>query len=87
MQLTAGNLGFRELDQKGRVLRAWRKAFTERVLMAMFRGVALIGPMLVMTLHPSRDTNLITVSVATFVVGITAAWSSYGSYGSFVDPL
>ena len=35
--------------------------------MAMFGGVALIGPMLIMTLQPSLNTSLITVSIATFL--------------------
>lgn len=35
--------------------------------MAMFGGAALIGPMLIMTLHPSLNTSLITVSMATFL--------------------
>lgn len=84
MQLAAGNLGFRELDQRGRTLRAQKKAFTERVFMAMFGGVALIGPMLIMTLHPSRDTSLITVSVATFVFAIALAFGARDSAGKDV---
>lgn len=60
-----GKLGFRELDQQGRLRRAERKALTQRILMGLFGGIALICPVLVMVLYASRNTNLITVSVAT----------------------
>ena len=62
-----GNMGFRELDQQGRLRRAERKALTQRILMGLFGGIALICPVLVMVLYPSRNTNLITVSVATIL--------------------
>lgn len=81
---TAGNLGFRELDQKGREERSQKQAFTERVVMAMFGGAALIGPMLIMTLHPSRNTSLITVSVATFVFALALAFIARDSAGKDV---
>jgi hypothetical protein len=80
----AGNLGFRELDQKGRIQRERKKAFTGRVIMAMFGGAALIGPMLVMTLHQSRNTSLITVSVATFIFALALAVGAGDSSGKDV---
>lgn len=79
-----GKLGFRELDQKGREERSQRNAFTQRIVMAMFGGVALIGPMLVMTLHPSRNTSLITVSVATFLFALLLAFLARDSAGKDV---
>ena len=57
------DLTLRELDQKGRRERERKKAFASRITMAMFGGVALIVPMLIMTLHPYRNKSLITVSV------------------------
>ena len=70
MENTVGNLGFRKLDQRGRIERSQKQAFTQRVVMTLFGGAALIGPMLVMTLHPSKNTSLITVSVATFIFAL-----------------
>jgi len=84
MELTIGNIGFRELDQQGRLLREQKKAFTGRVAMALFGGVSLIVPMLVMTLHPSRNTSLITTSVATFVFAIALAIGATDTAGKDV---
>lgn len=84
LEATAGNLGFRELDQRGREERSQRQAFTQRVVMAMFGGAALIGPMLIMTLHPSRNTSLITVSVATFLFALLLAFIASDSAGKDV---
>ena len=84
VELTAGNLGFRELDQQGRILRAQKKAFTERIIMAMFGGLALIGPMLIMVLHPSRNTSVITVSAATFLFAFALAVFAKDSAGKDV---
>jgi hypothetical protein len=84
MELSTGNLGFRELDQQGRLLRAQKKALTERIIMAMFGGVALIGPMLIMTLHQSKNTSLITVSVATFIFALILAVGATDSTGKDV---
>ena len=84
MRSKAGNLGFRELDQDGRISRQREKAFTERVVMAMFGGIALIGPMLIMTLHKSENTSLITVSVATFIFALVMAVAAKESAGKDV---
>jgi hypothetical protein len=84
MELAIGNLGFRELDQQGRLLREQKKAFTGRVAMALFGGVSLIVPMLVMTLHPSRNTSLITTSTATFVFAIALALGATDTAGKDV---
>ncbi len=84
MEETAGDLGFRELDQKGRERRFQENAFTQRIIMAMFGGAALIGPMLIMTIHLSKNTSLITVSVATFVFALVLAFIARDSAGKDV---
>lgn len=84
MEKTVGNLGFRELDQKGREERSRKQAFTQRIVMALFGGAAVIGPMLVMTLHPSRNTSLITVSLATFLFALLLAIVAKDSAGKDV---
>jgi hypothetical protein len=48
--------------------------FSRRLLMAAFGGVALIGPMLIMTLHPTKVTNLVTTSAFVFVVAVLLAY-------------
>lgn len=52
--------------------------------MAMFGGVALIAPMLIMTLHPSRNTSLIATSLATFVFALILAVGANISAGNDV---
>ena len=84
MEKTFGNLGFRELDQKGREERSQKNALTQRIIMALFGGVALIGPMLIMTLHQSRNTSLITASVATFLFALVMAFAARDSAGKDV---
>lgn len=73
MERLCGDLGFRELDQQGRLRRAEKQALTQRLLMGLFGGIALICPVLVMVLYPSRNTNLITVSIATIVFAFLLA--------------
>ena len=84
MEKTVGNLGFRELDQKGREERSQKRAFTQRIVMALFGGAAVIAPMLIMTLHPSRNTSLITVSLATFFFALLLAIVAKDSAGKDV---
>ncbi|KAM0797180.1 hypothetical protein BDR22DRAFT_785675, partial [Usnea florida] len=84
MEKTFGNLGFRELDQKGREERSQKNALTERIIMALFGGAALIGPMLIMTLHQSRNTSLITASVATFLFALVIVLAARDSAGKDV---
>lgn len=84
LSLTVGNLGFRELDQRGRELRSQKRAFTQRILMAMFGGIALIGPMLIMTLLPGKNTALITVCITTFALGLALAFLARDSTGKDV---
>jgi hypothetical protein len=56
---------YRELDKDGRLENERRKNFKERLWMGAFGGIALLGPMLLMVLKPSRTTSLSTVCVAT----------------------
>ncbi|KAL2061945.1 hypothetical protein VTL71DRAFT_7323 [Oculimacula yallundae] len=48
-----------------------RKAFIERFLMALFGGLTLIGPMLIMSLHSTKLTQLLTTSL--FVIAVAMA--------------
>lgn len=49
--------------------------YTKNVGMAMTGGAFLIGPMLVMVLHPGLTTSLITTSVCVFAFGLVMAVS------------
>ena len=84
IQEVVGNLGFRELDPLGREERSKKTALTERLFMAMFGGVALIAPMLIMTLHPSRNVSLVTTSLATFIFALILAVGATNSAGKDV---
>ena len=44
--------------------------FTRKVIMAMIGGSFLIGPMLVMVLHPGLVTSLVTTSACIFAFGL-----------------
>lgn len=48
--------------------------FRTRLLIAVSAGLALVVPMLVMTLHPSRVTSLVTTSVFVVGVAVVLAW-------------
>ena len=50
------------------------KAAIIRFTMAFFGGVALVGPMLVMTLHKSRNTSLITTSISVLFFAMVVAY-------------
>ena len=50
------------------------KDFVSRLRMALFGGVSLIAPMLVMRLHPTLLTELVTTSVFILAVGVVLAW-------------
>jgi hypothetical protein len=54
VETSAGNMGFRELDQEGRALKEGEKAVADHALMVTFGGATLIGPVLIMALHPIR---------------------------------
>jgi predicted neutral ceramidase superfamily lipid hydrolase len=57
-------------------LRRKRKseAFSRRLFMAAFGGAALIAPMLIMTLHPTKVTNLVMASAFVMVVAVLLAY-------------
>jgi len=42
--------------------------------MAAFGGAALIAPMLILTLHPTKVTNLVTASAFVIVVAVLLAY-------------
>jgi hypothetical protein len=65
---------FRELDKDGRLEREKRSNFNERLWMGAFGGIALLGPMLLMVLQPSRTTSLSTVCVATILFTLILAF-------------
>ena len=67
------SLQYRELEKDGRESRQRKHAFTERLTMALFGGIALIGPVLIMTLHPSQVISLVTISVATILFALCLA--------------
>lgn len=48
--------------------------FLSRLRMALFGGCSLIAPMLIMRLHPTRVTELVTTSVFILAVSIILAW-------------
>ncbi|KAE8441928.1 hypothetical protein EG329_004186 [Mollisiaceae sp. DMI_Dod_QoI] len=52
--------------------RGWA-AFLSRFYMALFGGLALIVPMLIMTLHESKVTSLVTTSVFVIAVAVLLA--------------
>jgi len=51
-----------------------QRQFLSRLAMALFGGVALIAPMLIMTLHQSKLTSLLTTSLFVVAVAVTLAW-------------
>lgn len=54
-------------------------AFWKRLYMAMFGGIALVGPMLLMVLYKHLLTSLLTASISVFVFALTVATFSTGS--------
>jgi len=55
-----------------------------RFVMALFGGIALTGPTIIMTLHSSRNTCLITTSVSTVLFAIVLALGASDSSGKDV---
>jgi hypothetical protein len=51
----------------------WIKPFFSRLTMAIFGAVALLAPMLIMTLHPTKLTALLTTTIFVLVVAIILA--------------
>ena len=50
------------------------KEFFGRLRMALFGGCSLVTPMLIMNLHSTPLTKLVTTSVFVFFVGVILAW-------------
>jgi len=57
----------------------WTKAIFGRILAALLGGLALIVPMIIMSLDDSVEKSLITPSVSVAVVAIIVALASSGS--------
>lgn len=51
-----------------------KNAFYARLSMALFGGLALIVPMLIMTLVPSRTTSLVTTSLCVLAVAVALSY-------------
>jgi uncharacterized membrane protein YqjE len=51
-----------------------RSLFLSRLSMALIGGLALIAPMLIMTLHNTRLTTLLTTSLFVIGVAVGLAW-------------
>jgi VIT1/CCC1 family predicted Fe2+/Mn2+ transporter len=51
-----------------------RKQFISRASAAVFGGLAVIVPMLIMSLHPTRLTQLLTASVSVVSIALVLAW-------------
>lgn len=70
------SLQYRELDKDGRETRAEKNVFSERLWMAMFGGLALLVPVIIMTLVEGVTASLVTTSVSiglfAFVLAIQA---------------
>jgi len=49
------------------------ETFLRRLYMALFGGFALIAPNLIMTLHQTKVTSLVTTSVFTLAVAVVLA--------------
>jgi hypothetical protein len=77
-------LKMRELDQRGRMLRMERNASLERLILGIFGGIMLLGPMLLMVLNYNRNTTLITTSVATVLFTLVLATFARGMAGKDV---
>lgn len=68
------------LKQRHRINRDRKfESFLERLLMAIFGGTTLVGPMLLMVLHDDRTTALVTTCVAVLLFAVFVALFSTGS--------
>lgn len=59
-------------------------ASSSRLLMALFGGIALIIPTVLMVLYPYRDTCLIITSVGTVIISLVLAFGARDSTGKDV---
>ncbi|KAN0095156.1 hypothetical protein V8E51_015867 [Hyaloscypha variabilis] len=67
------SLQYRELDKDGQESRAKKNAFSERLRMALFGGLALLVPVIIMTLVHGQTASLVTTSVATVLFAFALA--------------
>lgn len=58
--------------------------FPRRLLTALFGGVAVVAPMVVMSLGRSLVKSLVTSSVAMLVFGVVLAWTSAADEASLM---
>jgi hypothetical protein len=65
---------YHEFLRKIEVKAMKKDQFFSRLTMALFGGAALIAPMLIMILHQSKLTSLLTTSLFVVVVAVTLAW-------------
>jgi hypothetical protein len=73
-------LQYRELDMHGRGARARKPQFSERLWMALFGGLALLIPVLIMTLVHGTVVNPVTTSVAILLFAfLLATWATNAS--------
>src|SRR4051812_4232954 len=61
-----------------------KNAFTSRLLMALFGGLALIVPTVIMAKHPTINFSLVTTSVATVIFALMLAFGARDSTGKDV---
>lgn len=66
-------LNLRELNKDIREAKMRKQAFSERIWMGALGGIAVIGPMLLMTLRRDLVTSLVTSSVATVLFTLVLA--------------
>ncbi|KAF2677148.1 hypothetical protein K458DRAFT_409895 [Lentithecium fluviatile CBS 122367] len=52
----------------------YSRGYLSRLKMALFGGIALVAPMLIMKLRPSKLTGLLTTSLFVLAVAIILAW-------------
>ncbi|KAI0891427.1 hypothetical protein F4806DRAFT_500979 [Annulohypoxylon nitens] len=67
---TIGPLGFRELDRARMLERSLLERIRSRFHMALFGGIALIAPVILMTLNPTVTLDLVTVSISTVLFSL-----------------
>jgi hypothetical protein len=61
-----------------------QEAFISRLLMALFGGIALILPTIIMAKHPSTNFSLGTTAVATVLFALALAFGAKNSTGKDV---
>lgn len=75
----------REFEHEVRLQERRRQAeFPRRLLTALFGGVAVVAPMVVMSLGRSLVKSLVTSSVAMLVFGVVLAWTSAADEASLM---